>query len=207
MTKLGKSSVKGVGALVTKFVILMGAMLQGSFLFEGYMKTLSILLLLISCVPAITLDSLIRRSDSGRRTAVLRPGIILKRMDLIPVDNTVKLTPPDELFNTSRAPLAPSDSQPTISYSPAHNLALVSPVTVSNSAVLEYRVMKLEESVDKVSTILENIQSQAESNTKNLDDVTKQMQIIASIIAGIGAIIGGLVALVKLLKGKTEPKT
>ena len=138
-------------------------------------------MLLVCCADAATLDSLMLRSHLSNLRAQKSPGF----MTLIPLDTaepahlkslTLKylhLTPPDSLFK--------------------HH---------TEDSALGSRVAKLEASVAKISTILENQQSQGEANTKNLDITVKILQLLSGIFGALVAIVGGIYGIVKIKRGK-----
>jgi len=127
------------------------------------------------------LDSLVIQSQSSKMEATKVPGFMTtQRMPLIP------LMPPESLFKNIETE--------TTTIQPLGNFVTLHEYDKDIKKIDE-RITKIEESITKATTVLENLQDQADSHRKNLDLVVKIME-------GIVAILGALTTLIIALKKK-----
>jgi len=162
------------------------------------MRNMSLLIIVCcSIVSATALDSLVSKSESGRIRAHRQPGFIqLQYMPLIP------LTSPDKLFamrdsikDTTRdtnAILRPLYLSRNFQYVTIHEYD-------KDMEQLDNRILETKTSLNKVTTILENLQSQSDSHRKNLDFVVK-------VIEGLVALIGAISTLIATMYGLKKKK-
>jgi hypothetical protein len=124
----------------------------------------------VVCAQLTPLDSLLARSSRAKHLATEQPGFKLQYMPLIP---------PDELFKSGG--------------SGSTTLSPLSTLSVTNQFVTVHEYDKdmteIQASINKMTIIMENLQSQSESHRKNLDVVVKIVEVLIGLLGAISTLI------------------
>jgi len=141
------------------------------------MRTFLLIIYIVCIGQAYNLDSLVSQSQINKQKSREFPGFVLnktlsRQMPLIPIEN-VK----EALRDTALHGLIP---HPAIT----NNFASLNEYTEVRS-----KIKLLEESINKTTVILTNIQEQNESTRKNLDLLVKIFEAFTALIGAITALI------------------